>query len=695
MKKIMKSLSQLSVLLVVLFLTSCQEEFEEIGGGEEEQTAIEVGSSTALLIENTSSNDGSFDNIVDGSSCIAVQFPYTVEVAGIQITIDSIADLKVIEELFDEVDDDEDILEFIFPITIILSDFTEVEIENKEALRELAADCIEGGDDDDIECIDFVYPITLFTFDVQNQQSGSVTVNSDREMRLFFKEKEAGELVSIDYPITLEKKDGTTVEITSNAQLAVTLRAANDECDEDDDDDYNDDDFEDNEFIGYLIDCPWKLKEFKRNALNQTEQYFASSFDFKEDNLVVFTGGAGNTTNGEWSVDFTENGPVVVMNFTNYTDFSLSWRVYELEDGLIKFYSDNDNKIVLERNCSGENNCDVNAVAEVLGTCNWEIADASWDTDFDGIINFSNFNIHAYTEAGAFVDEGNWEVTTTGQIQFNALLSAQLENMLGAWNVVDCGDGRVKLMNEDGAYVVLEKDCELTLPTQDNFMALLLECEWIIDGMKAQGQEIENYLGNAFDFSQEGTMTFDVGAEMASVGEWVIGYNNAGELSLTLSALAEVDFNYEWAVDELETNYLKLKVEEIGYELELVRVCAEDADSDILEIRNIMQGGQWNVTQYLENNTDRTAEFESLDFDFNSNNELAVSINNDPQRTGVWRSFRGYNGNLRVFFNLGIDETRYYLLTKAWYLTELSSERFKLVYEDEGMVRVVVFEKKA
>lgn len=695
MKKIIKSLSQLSVLLVVLFLTSCQEEFEEIGGGEEEQTAIEVGSSTALLIENTSSNDGSYDNIVDGSSCIAVQFPYTVEVAGIQITIDSIADLKVIEELFDEVDDDEDILEFIFPITIILSDFTEVEIENKEALRELAADCIEGGDDDDIECIDFVYPITLFTFDVQNQQSGSVTVNSDREMRLFFKEKEAGELVSIDYPITLEKKDGTTVEITNNAQLAVTLRAAKDECDEDDDDDYNDDDFEDNMFIGYLIDCPWKLKEIKRNALNQTEQYFGSSFDFKEDNLVVFTGGAGNTINGEWSVDFTENGPVVVMNFTNYTDFSLSWRVYELEDGVIKFFSDNDNKIVLERNCSGESNCNVNAIAEVLGTCNWQIADASWDTDFDGIINFSNFNIHAYTEAGAFVDEGNWEVTTTGQIQFNALLSAQLENMLGAWNVVDCGDGRVKLMNEGGAYVVLEKDCDLTLPTQDNFMALLVECEWIVDGMKVQGQEIENYLGNAFDFSQEGTMTFDVGAEVASAGEWTIGYNNAGELSLMLSALAEVDFNYEWAVDVLETNYLKLKVEEIGYELELVRVCAEDADSDILEIRNIMQGGQWNVTQYLENNTDRTAEFESLDFDFNANNDLAVSINNDPQRTGVWRSFRGYNGDLRVFFNLGIDETRYYLLTKAWYLTELSTERFKLVYEDEGMVRVVVFEKKA
>ena len=112
---------------------------------------------------------------------------------GIQITIDSLEDLELIEEIFDEFDDDEDVLEILFPITITLADFTEVVIESKEALRELAADCREGGDDDDIECIDFVYPITLFTFDIDGQQAGSVTINSDMELRRFFKDREEGD----------------------------------------------------------------------------------------------------------------------------------------------------------------------------------------------------------------------------------------------------------------------------------------------------------------------------------------------------------------------------------------------------------------------------------------------------------------------------------------------------------------------
>jgi hypothetical protein len=136
MKKLINSLLYASLFMVALSFTSCQEEFEEVGG--DQQETLMAGSNTADLIVKTSTNDGSFDNIVDGASCIAVKFPYTVEVGGIQITIDSREDLHLIEEIFDEFDDDEDILEFLFPITITLGDFTEVVIENKAQLRELA-----------------------------------------------------------------------------------------------------------------------------------------------------------------------------------------------------------------------------------------------------------------------------------------------------------------------------------------------------------------------------------------------------------------------------------------------------------------------------------------------------------------------------------------------------------------------------
>ena len=106
MKTLFKNLASLSLLIVALLFASCQSEFEELPTVED-QTTITATSSTAELIIHTSANDGSYDNIVDGASCIAIQFPYTVEVNGLEITIDSIEDLKVIEKIFDQLDDDE------------------------------------------------------------------------------------------------------------------------------------------------------------------------------------------------------------------------------------------------------------------------------------------------------------------------------------------------------------------------------------------------------------------------------------------------------------------------------------------------------------------------------------------------------------------------------------------------------------
>ncbi|MGY8914146.1 MAG: hypothetical protein ACKVJF_03570, partial [Flavobacteriales bacterium] len=252
MKKFFSYLMYTGLLVFAMNFTSCQDEFEELPQGND-QEAIAASSATANLVERTSSNDGSFDNIVDGSSCIAIQFPYTVEVAGIQLTIDSIADLRLIEEIFDSIDGDEDFLEILFPITITLSDFTEVVINNKEDLREIAADCIEGGDDDDIECIDFVYPVKLYTFSANLQQTGSLIVNSDLELRRFFKGLDDNDLVSFDFPISLALYDGTEITVNSNIELANAIENAKDACDEDDDNDYNDDDFNKERLDKFLV----------------------------------------------------------------------------------------------------------------------------------------------------------------------------------------------------------------------------------------------------------------------------------------------------------------------------------------------------------------------------------------------------------------------------------------------------------
>ena len=158
MKKTLKLLSALMIGLALLN-TSCRSEENELVESPENET-LEANSNVANLLQRTAQNDGSDDNIIDNASCLDIELPVTVIVDGLEITVNTEADLDLIEDIFDEFDDDEDILEILFPITIVLADFTEVTINSFDELEELAEDCAgENEDDDDIECADIQYPI--------------------------------------------------------------------------------------------------------------------------------------------------------------------------------------------------------------------------------------------------------------------------------------------------------------------------------------------------------------------------------------------------------------------------------------------------------------------------------------------------------------------------------------------------------
>lgn len=583
MKKLI-NLMYAGLVLMALTFTSCQEEFEEVAGGPENET-IQADSSTALLIEKTSSNDGSYDNIVDGASCIALKFPYTVNVNGVEVTIDSREDLHTIEDIFDEVDIDEDILEIIFPITITLPDFTEVVIENFEQLRELADACREGGADDDIECIDFVYPITLFTFDINEQQTGEVTVESDEQLRKFFNGLEDNDLVSIEFPITLKKYDGTEIVVDSNGELAQALEMAKDECDEDDDDDYNDDDFDEERFDFCLTQCPWKVMEVVRDEINQTDQYFARIMTFYEGGGVTVKDQSGNVIEGTWSRSFTDRGPLLTLEFDTLVDFNLEWLVYEIGEHTIKLYAENGNKIILKQLCEDD------------------------------------------------------------------------------------------------------------VPGPDTLRGILKECEWIIKKVKNQGEEIDRLLGWEFKFLPEGVVTLSNG-ESTSEGTWEIGENNEGVLSLLITMGDEPGVSFEWPLRDLDDYRLKFEVEEVDYELILLRVCDDNAnDGDVVEIRTAMMDGTWNVAQYIENDTDKTDEFAGLDFYFNEMHQVNVDENDNPIIQGVWRVLRGDEGYLKFFLSFDHDGI-YGEITDDWYIETVTANQIVLVHEDEFSTETLVFEKQ-
>jgi len=457
MKKYFSNALYLSMVCFALTVTSCQKEPNDIAP-QQQEGAILADSPIAKLIANTTANDGSFDNIVDGASCFDLSFPYTVEVNGIQITIDSVEDLELIEEIFDAIEDDADLLDIIFPVTVVLSDYTEVVIENKDALRALAEECIEGGNDDDIECIDIVYPITVLSFDTNQVQTASVTVENDKQLRRFFAGLDEEDIVSISYPIDLKTFEGEVITVNSNEELVAAIENAKALCDEDDDDDYNDDDFTKEQLDILLVECPWLVKDVKRNNENQSDQYFEYIMTFIEDEIVTVTDRMGTQFSGTWMTRVSDDGVLLKLTFDTLTDFNLEWTVYEIEEGKIKLFQEDENRIVLRKYCEPNDQCSEANIVGALNECKWAITSFNNEDIYaDILIDFTSFNIHAWNPNGVAVDEGNWDIS--GKVINLNSLSMDLMDINGAWNIIDCGESKM-VLKKDTIEMILERVCE-------------------------------------------------------------------------------------------------------------------------------------------------------------------------------------------------------------------------------------------
>lgn len=268
--------TKLNLLYVLPFfaffmLASCQKEAVEITEPNAQET-FEAESNLALLITETSTKDGSRDNIIDAANGFSVNLPITVYVNGVQVTVNSESDYDLIEEIFDESDDDDDTIEIVFPITITLSDYTEVVVNNQSELDAFRAQ-YSNENDDDIECIDFQYPLTISIYNFNFQVIDVVTINSDEKLHHFIRNLEGGVLASLNFPVTMVYPDGSTIEVNNNQELERVMTEAENSCDEDDDNDWNDDDFTKERIDHLLTSCPWIVHDLRRNENNLTDTY--------------------------------------------------------------------------------------------------------------------------------------------------------------------------------------------------------------------------------------------------------------------------------------------------------------------------------------------------------------------------------------------------------------------------------------
>jgi len=464
----MKTISKFLLLsFSIIVFISCQTEINSIIQSSEDEI-LNAKSSVATLVQQTVSLDGSKDNIIDNASCITVSLPVTVSANGVEITVENESDFELIEQIFDEFEDDNDILEIAFPIVITLSDYTEITINNIDELYDVASQCVDENEiDDDIECIDFLYPITLSKYDTNSQLIETVIINNDMQFFNIVNHLDDGYIISINFPITMKLYDGTEETINNMEDMENLMKDAEFMCDEDDDNDYDDDDCmhcTENQISELLQTCSWNIHKIIINDIDKTAQYINFTFTFLEDGTVK-TIIAGDYIYGTWELSTSQDGmgmgnqsqagKYINIHFEGYPDFSFNWMVYGMNDDNKIDLRVNQNRLTLEKLC--ENNEDKTELISILNEGTWMVTNfdnegESETTNYnDFVIDFKSNSLVTATKENNTI-EGSWSVFYDDEklkLELNFGESAPFDEFNENWLTVDVKNTRVEMNNID------------------------------------------------------------------------------------------------------------------------------------------------------------------------------------------------------------------------------------------------------
>lgn len=354
----MKLNTFLIFLVISLILSSCRKEETEFIQTPEDEV-LETNTNIAALMQRTASNDGSLDNIVDRANCFDIAFPYTVNVNGVDIEVNSASDYTVIECVLDQSEVD-NTLNIEFPITIILTDYSEVTINTLTEFLSYTSGCNgENEYDDDIECIDFIFPIEASIFNPNNELLETITIENDNQLFDFIDDLDEDHITTFNFPITVILANDTQITINNFVELENTIEDAIDTCDEDDDYDYSDDDCDNcttSQLEDLLLSCSdWEVDKLERDGDDYDDAYNGYEFNFFSDGTMSVY---WNTTTvyGTWTTSGSGNNLEVLIDVPDLPLCNNNWILHEIEncsdETKIDLRVGDDDRLRYENNCN-------------------------------------------------------------------------------------------------------------------------------------------------------------------------------------------------------------------------------------------------------------------------------------------------------------------------------------------------------
>ena len=575
----MEKLTKLFLFTLLIFgvtFTSCQKE-EEIFIDETNEETITANSVLANLLIRTSQNSGSIDDIIDGNSCVSVKFPVTVIANGQEVILTDEDDLDIVEAIFNQFPNDIDTLEIVFPITVILDDYTEVVVNSQAELDALIAACESSGGDDSISCLDFEYPITFFIFDNNQQQTGTVTVNNDLELYLFLNGLGDDDYFSIDYPINVILDDNSVVTVTNNAQLQQLI----DDCENNSG---SNDPIDPVVFEQNLTNGVWYITYFF-DDFDETDNYNGYEFSFATDNTAQATNGT-NTVPGTWMFEGGSTPDLVLFFGTNspFDELDDDWDIIEATNDIIRLRDESGDGsldyLTFERTPPTGGGGNTNALITELTTGVWYVNllddDGNIETcDYVDYVFTYNLNGTATAVSSSTTVNGFWSVEVDDGVlnlilNFDITADPNFDDINDDWDVSSFNSNLISLLDVSGGgggTDILEFGRSPATGcggggggTAQALIDTLEDGQWFVAQYLDDGiDETIDYNGYTLTFNTGGTVVATNGSNTFN-GTWAVTGTTNLDLVLDFGTQFPFDeFNDDWDVLNFTSTLVELE----------------------------------------------------------------------------------------------------------------------------------------
>lgn len=198
-------------LMMLVMIAGCQKEELTVIEGQDDE-AFNQDRQLKTLVMSVVSHDGSFDDIVDNSSCFSIDFPYTCYYKGFPYPVNSIDDLAIFKN--------GDYLIPEFPVNITFADYLQAEVPHEEAFNELIDQCANGLlFNEIINCVDIIYPVRISVYDPSTSSFETIVFDHDKQTFQAIVDFDENLIASIQYPIQLRMQNEVVLTINSNDAL--------------------------------------------------------------------------------------------------------------------------------------------------------------------------------------------------------------------------------------------------------------------------------------------------------------------------------------------------------------------------------------------------------------------------------------------------------------------------------------------